>query len=83
MINTAFLQRIGLNDDQITILMDALEKESRYRKILGSEHVGHIEAIMRITDMDEIDLSNEELLREKIRIEYDDMIPKYFKECQK
>lgn len=83
MIDNKFLQRIGLTEDQITILRDALDKESRFRKILGSEHVGHIEEIMKLTDMNEIDLSNEALLREKIRVEYDDMIPVYFKKCQK
>lgn len=79
MIDKAFLQRIGLNGDQVTILTDALEKESKFRQILGSEHVSHIESIMKMTDMNEIDLSNEALLREKIRAEYDDMIPKFFK----
>lgn len=83
MIDKAFLQRIGLNEDQVTILTDALEKESRFRQILGSEHVAHIESIMKITDMDEIDFSNEALLREKIRAEYDDLIPARFKKCQK
>lgn len=83
MIDKAFLQRIGLNEDQVTILTDALDKESKFRQILGSEHVGHIESIMKMTDMNEIDLSNEALLREKIRAEYDDMIPIYFKKCQK
>ena len=83
MIDKAFLQRIGLSEDQIIILTDALDKESKYRQILGSEHVGHIESIMKLTDMSEIDLSNEALLREKIRAEYADMIPAYFKKYQK
>ena len=83
MIDKAFLQRIGLNEDQITILTDALEKESKFRQILGSEHVLHIESIVKMTDMNEIDLSNEALLREKIRVEYDDMIPQFFKKCHR
>jgi hypothetical protein len=77
-----YLEGIGLTGDQIALITTELEKESEYRRILGSEHVGHIESIMRITDMKKIDLSNEDLLREKIRVEYDDMIPNYFK-CQK
>lgn len=83
MIDNNFLQRIGLNEDQITILRDRLDKESKYRKILGSEHVTHIEEIMKLEDIESIDLENEALLREKIRVEYDDMIPAYFKKCQK
>ena len=83
MIDNEYLQRIGLNEDQITLLRDRLDKESRYRKILGSEHVTHIEEIMKLEDVETIDLENEALLREKIRVEYDDMIPAYFKKCQK
>lgn len=78
MISSKYMKRIGLTDDQITLLMDAQEKESRYRKILESEHCTHIEAIVKITDMEKLDLSNEELLREKIRIEWDDFIPKQY-----
>ena len=77
-----YLEGIGLTADQIALITAELEKESEYRRILGLEHVSHVEAIMRITDMKKIDLSNEDLLREKIRVEYDDMIPNYFK-CQK
>ena len=67
MIDNEFLQRIGLNEDQITILRDRLDKESKYRKILGSEHVTHIEEIMKLEDIESIDLENEALLRERCR----------------
>lgn len=83
MVNAEFLRQMGLNESQVTILASALEKESRFRQILGSEHVSHIETIMKLTDMNEIDLSNEALLREKIRAEYDDMIPYFFKKYRK
>ena len=83
MIDNEFLQRIGLTEDQITILRDRLDRESKYRKILGSEHVTHIEEIMKLEDVETIDLENEALLREKIRVEYDDMIPAYFKKVSK
>lgn len=79
MIDNKYLQEIGLNEDQITLLRDRLDRESKYRKILGSEHVMHIEEIMKLTDIDSIDFDNEDLLRLKIRTEYDDMIPVYFK----
>lgn len=79
MISREYMESLGLNEDQITLLMDAQEKESRFRRLLESEHCTHIEAIVRLTDMDSLDLSNEDLIREKIRIEYDDMIPRQYK----
>ena len=79
MVSREYMERLGLSEDQITLLMNAQEKESRFRRILESEHCTHIEAIVRLTDMDSLDLSNEDLIREKIRIEYDDMIPRQYK----
>lgn len=79
MVSREYMESLGLNEDQITLLMDAQEKESRFRRLLESEHCTHIEAIVRLTDMDSLDLSNEDLIREKIRIEYDDMIPRQYK----
>ena len=79
MISREYMERLGLNEDQITLLMEAQDKESRYRRLLESEHCTHIEAIVRLTDMDSLDLSDEKLVREKIRIEYDDMIPRQYK----
>lgn len=79
MISREYMERVGLNEDQITLLMEAQDKESRYRRLLESEHCTHIEAIVRLTDMDSLDLSDEALIREKIRIEYDDMIPRQYK----
>ena len=78
-----YLEGIGLTADQIALIMTELEKESEYRRILGLEHVGHIELILKATDMSEVDLSNEPLLREKIRAEYSDLIPTYFKKVSK
>lgn len=79
MISREYMERLGLSEDQITLLMDAQDKESKYRRLLESEHCTHIEAIVRLTDMDTLDLSDEALVREKIRIEYDDMIPRQYK----
>ena len=79
MISREYMESLGLNEDQITLLMEAQDKESRYRRLLESEHCTHIEAIVRLTDMDSLDLSDEKLVREKIRIEYDDMIPRQYK----
>ncbi len=76
------MERLGLTEDQITLLMEAQDKESKYRRLLESEHCTHIEAIVRLTDMESLDLSNEELVREKIRVEYDDMIPRQYKKTE-
>ena len=82
MISREYMERLGLTEDQITLLMEAQDKESKYRRLLESEHCTHIEAIVRLTDMESLDLGNEELVREKIRVEYDDMIPRQYKKTE-
>ena len=82
MISREYMERLGLTEDQITLLMEAQDKESKYRRLLESEHCTHIEAIVRLTDMESLDLINEELVREKIRVEYDDMIPRQYKKTE-
>ena len=81
MIANIFLQEIGLNEDQITLLLDRLGVVSRYREILLQEGVssGCVEKILRVTSPEEVDFSNEDLLREKVRAEWGALIPK----CQK
>lgn len=76
MIDNEFLQRIGLTEDQITLLRDRLDQVSRYRQILLQEGVSpkYVETIIRATKPEEVDLSNEDLLREKVRVEWDGMI---------
>lgn len=78
MIDTVFLQRIGLNEDQIRLLKDGIDRESRYRQILLQEGVnpGAVESVIRATKLEEVDLSNEDLLREKVRVEWDGLIMK-------
>ena len=72
MIDKKFLQHIGLTEDQVTLLSEALYKESRYREILLQEGVYYkaVEKVVRATKLEEIDLSNEDLLREKVRAEW-------------
>lgn len=72
MVDRKFLQQIGLTEDQVTLLSDALRKESRYREILLQEGVSPscVEKVVRATKLEEIDLSNEDLLREKVRAEW-------------
>lgn len=78
MISREYMERLGLTEDQITLLSEAMKKESRYRQLLSQERVSPtiIEAIMRTEDLEKVDFSNEDLIREKIRIEWADMIPK-------
>lgn len=78
MIDKELFCQIGLNADQISILEDALNKEKRYRQILLLEGVSPraVESIIRTTKLEEIDLDNEDLLREKVKVEWSDMIVK-------
>ena len=78
MIDKELFCQIGLNADQISILEDALNKEKRYRQILLLEGVSPraVESIIRTTKLEEIDLDNEDLIREKVIVEWSDMIVK-------
>lgn len=84
MISREYMERLGLTEDQITLLSEAMKKESRYRQLLTQERVSPtiIEDIMRNEDLEKVDFSNEELVREKIRVEYDDMIPRQYKKVE-
>ena len=77
MIDNKFLQRIGLDENQITLLTDALRRESRYREILLQEgvHCSCVEKVVRMTKLEEVDFSNEDLLREKVRAEWQPLRP--------
>lgn len=84
MISADYMERLGLTEDQISLLSEAMKKESRYRQLLSQEGVtpSVIELIVRNEDMEKLDLSNEDLVREKIRIEWEGMIPKKKKNVQ-
>ena len=77
MLDSKFLQEIGLDDAQVVLVMDRITKASRYREILLQAGVSPkcVEKIISVTDPAEVDLSNEPLLREKIRSEWSGMIP--------
>ena len=78
MISRGYMERLGLTEDQITLLMDAMKKESRYREILSQEKVAPtvIESIMKTVDLEKVDFSNEDLIRELVRVEWSDFIMK-------
>lgn len=69
MIDDKYLRSIGLDDKQVSLLKDALRRESRYRVILLQEGMEPkaAEVITRGTKLEDIDLDNEDLLRIKIR----------------
>lgn len=77
MVDRKFLEGLGLTDEQVSVIGDALDRESRYRRILLDENVnpGTVELILRATALNEVDFSNESLLREKVRVEWEQFIP--------
>ena len=72
MIDRVFLERIGMTPEQIGLLKDALDRVSRYRQILLQEGVDpkYAEMIINKTELEEVDFSNDALLREKVRYEW-------------
>ena len=79
MISRKYMESLGLSEDQISLLMEAQDRETRFRRLLELEHCTHIEAIIRSTDLEKLDFTHEDLLREKIRLEYEDMIPRQYR----
>ena len=77
MVDRKFLEGLGLTDEQVSVIGDALDRESRYRRILLDENVnpGTVELIIKATALNEVDFSNESLLREKVRVEWEQFIP--------
>lgn len=77
MVDRKFLEGLRLTEEQVSVICDALDRESRYRRILLDENVnpGTVELILRATDLNEVDFSNESLLREKVRVEWEQFIP--------
>lgn len=75
MIKREFMEGIGLNEEQITLLKEALDKENKVLSMLVTEKVYCPQLVLRTLDTVDLDISNEALLREKIRIEYKDIIP--------
>lgn len=78
MVNEEYMKSLGLTEDQITLLMEAQNKEQEYRRLLLSEKINPlaVEAIIKTTDLSKEDLSNKDLIRVKIQAEYGDFIPK-------
>lgn len=73
-----YMKRAGLTEDQIKAIREGLRRESRYRELLLRHGVFYKVACLEAdrADPDKIDLSNEELLNEKIKLEYKDYIIK-------
>lgn len=76
MVSEKYLQKIGLNDEQIMQITNVMQKESRYRRLMYDAGImpSVIEKLMSVTELSDADLSNEALTVEKIRAEWPDMI---------
>lgn len=72
------IDSLGIEKEKAEAIKDNLRREAFYRNILFRAGVlpDVIELIMRTIDPAEIDISNEELLAEKARVEWADFIPK-------
>lgn len=76
MINSAFLQKIGLTKEQISAIEDARREENRFRRLLirSGVSVVAVDPIIRGTELDEVRGQKDDLLLEKIKIEFSDFI---------
>jgi len=77
MIGADYMKRIGLTSEQITLLTDKMNRETRYRQLLIQEGISPkiADSVLKATkDVDTLDFSNEPLIREKIRAEWADFI---------
>ena len=76
MINSAFLQKIGLTKEQISAIEDARREENRFRRLLirAGVSVVAVDPIIRGTELDEVRGQKDDLLLEKIKIEFSDFI---------
>lgn len=78
MIDERYLEGIGLTQDQTTAIMNAVETERVFHRILCEEGISPLIAgkIIKSTAFDEIDVSNLPLLRLKIRQTWEGFITK-------
>ena len=81
MIDSKFLRGLGLTEDQISAVGDAMKEESRFRRLLFRSGIafGAVDPIVRATSIEDVRSQSDDLLIEKIKAEYSDFIPK----CQK
>ena len=73
------MERLGLNENQIILLTEALNKEAKLRRLMEMEHITHAESVLKVLDVEELDLSNEDLIREKLKAEFGEFIPKQYR----
>ena len=82
MIDSKFLRGLGLTEDQISAVGDAMKEESRFRRLLFRSGIafGAVDPIVRATSIEDVRSQSDDLLTEKIKAEYPDLIMK--KKCQ-
>lgn len=73
MLDRKYMQSIGLTDEQIELLQEGIDFEKRYFRAMIDAGVPAKAADLhaRMTRSEDIDFSDEELLRLKIREEWD------------
>lgn len=69
MIDEIFLMGVGLTQDQTDAIMNAVNTERIFQRILCEEGISPLiaEKVLHVTTLDEVDVSNLPLLRLKIR----------------
>ena len=82
MISREYMERLGLTEDQISAVGDAMKEESRFRRLLFRSGIafGAVDPIVRATSIEDVRSQSDDLLTEKIKAEYPDLIMK--KKCQ-
>jgi len=78
MIDETFLKGTGLTQDQTDTIMNAVETERIFQRILCEEGISPLiaEKVLRVTALNEVDGSNIPLMRLKIRETWKDFIKK-------
>lgn len=71
-----FIDSLGLPEDKAAMLRDYMRKQSFYRGILYKAGIypHAIEGIMKLVDVRDIDESKADILTEKARVEWADLI---------
>ena len=79
MITKEFLIiKLGLTDRQAESVLNSFEKELFYRNLLLDEGISAklSDKVARLTDVSDICIDEEDLMRDKIRCEWREFIPK-------
>ena len=73
-----YIETLDLSDERLEALRDAAIKDAYFRTVLGRIGIlpRMINNVMKLVDLDSVDLNNDDLMIEKARAEWADYIPK-------